>query len=173
MTGELAWDNRNGTLQVMTPRTRAFMGFFGNQTVRDDILQLKLNDAYGVVGFASLDNQPLEKSGDILVCLVGLQRNAGQTYRYFNTHGAPGYDKEEAYTLKSQGSQPVMMEPATVEFALKTNRKNGSWKLLPLDLQDQPKPDAAQLLTVNDGLLKARLSNKEFQSCNFVLVHTP
>lgn len=173
MTGELLWDNRNGTLQVMTPRTRAFMGFFDNRIVRDDVLHLKLNDAYGVVGFASLDHQPLEKSGDILVCLVGRQRNAGQTYRYFNTRGAPGYDKEEAFTLKSQGGQPVMMEPATAQFAMRTERTGGSWKLLPLNLQGQPKPEAAQPLTVKNGVLKGRLSNKEFQSCNFALIHTP
>ena len=173
MTDELLWDNRNGTLQVMTPRTRAFMGFFGNREVRDEVLHLKLNDAYGVVGFASLDNQPLEKSGDILVCLVGRQRNAGQSYRYFNTHGTPGYDPEEAYTLKEQGSQPVMMEPATADFAMKTERTGGSWKLLPLDLQGQPKPASAQPLAVKNGRVSGRLSNKEFQSCNFALIHTP
>ncbi len=173
MTGELLWDSGRGTLQVMTPRTRAFMGFFGNQSVNDGVLSMKLNDAYGVAGFSSLDGQPLEKSGDILACLVGRQRNFGQAYRYYNTHGVEGFDPDEAYTLKSQGSQPVMMEPATVEFALKTERTGGSWKLVPLDLTGQPRPDAALPLRVENGKLKGNLSNKELQSCTFALVHTP
>ena len=149
------------------------MGFFANRSVNDGVLSMKLNDAYGVIGFSSLDGQPLEQSGDILVSLVGRQRNTGQSYRFFNTHGAAGYNPDQAFTLKSQGSQPVVMEPAVAEFALTTKRTGGQWKLLPLDLGGQPKPEAAVALTIKDGRLTGRLSNKESLSCNFALVHTP
>ena len=169
ITGELLWDENRGHARVMTPKTKALMGAFDNGTYREEGLTMRLNDAYGVVGFSSLDDRPLRESENILLSLVGRQRNSGQFYRYFNTHGAEGYDPEEAFSLESVGHAPILMEPAAVQFELETTRTDGRWVLGPLDLNGYARPGDAVELKVEDGMLHGTVSNKAFQTTNFVL----
>ena len=172
ITGELFWDEKTGSLSIRTPKTRAYMGFFDHSTYRHGPLTMKLNDAYGVASFVSLDNEPLEQSEEILINLVGRQRNTGQQYRYFNTHGVPGYNEREAYSLKSLGNQPIRMEPAKMSFELDTELRGGQWMIGPLDMNGYARPQDMFQVDLQNGKIKADLSNKKFKTTNFILRRT-
>lgn len=157
VTGELIWNYDQGLVRVNTPKTQAVMGFLSKQTFESEALTMTLNDAYAVVHFSSLDNQPLAKSQSILVGLIGRTRNTGQVF------GKRG----EVYRYDRQGDAPILMEPVTAEFALKTGAK--TWQVTPLNFNGDLLPDKAVRLNTERGALKGKLSNKEAGTVYFLL----
>jgi len=160
-TGELIWNYDQGWIRINTPKTQGVMGFLSNQTFQDGGLTATLNDAYGVVHFSSLDSRPVNKSHSIHIALVGRTRNTGQQY------GKRG----DLYRLDKQGDSPILMEPVTADFTLKTGAK--IWHLTPLNFNGDPLTNQVATLETEHGILKAHLSNKEAGTVHFLLEAAP
>jgi hypothetical protein len=157
VTGELIWNYDQGWIRVNTPKTQGVLGFLNNQTFKAGGLTMTLNDAYAVVHFTSLDNQPLTKSRSILVSLIGRTRNTGQLF------GKRG----DVYRYEKQGDAPILMEPVTADFTLKTSAKN--WRVTPLTFNGDALPDQTTALKAEQGAVKGRLSNKTAGAVHFLL----
>ena len=131
VTGELVWDTRGGFVQAQTPKTRCVMGFLQGKHVNGP-LTMDLSRAYGVAGMAGLDNRALEASRRILLTLAGRDRNSGQALEVEvrGDRPAPGPKK---HRMGRVGGPPLIEEPVTVDFSLKTEH-NGTWTVLPVDV---------------------------------------
>jgi len=157
LTHELIWNYDRGFIQIDTPRTQGVLGFLDNQTVTGRSLQLKLNNAYGVVHFSSLDAKPLNETKRILVSLVGRTRNTGQQYA----------KRGENYKLQQQGEAPLLMEPVTADFELQTG--HSQWRLRTLDYNGNPRPGTGELLAAVRGKITGKLSNRVANGVYFLL----
>ena len=157
VTGELIWNYDQGWIRINTPKTQGVMGMLSKQTFESEKLNFTLNDAFGVVHFSSLDNQPLGQSSSIFVSLVGRTRNTGQEYG----------KRADRYRLDKQGDAPILMEPVTVKFALKTGVSD--WRLTPLNFNGEPVPAQSVVLKAEGGRLKGALSNKDAGTVHFLL----
>lgn len=160
-TGELLWNYGEGWIDIDTPRTKGVMGFLSNRMFDHNGLRMQLNDAYGVVHFSSLDDLPLNKTGSILVSLVGRTRNTGQKYDRRGTD----------WRLAKQGDGPILMEPVSVECSLDTTHKQ--WRLTPLDLNGNRIEEKRIELTAQNNTLDLSLSNKDPNACLYLLEADP
>ena len=157
VTGELIWNYDQGWIRINTPKTQGVMGQLSQQTFESETLNFTLNDAFGVVHFSSLDNLPIGKSASLFVSLVGRTRNTGQQYG----------KREDHYRLDKQGEAPILMEPVTAKFTLKTGV--GTWRLTPLNFNGDPVPAKSVTLQAEGGVLKGQLSNKDAGTVHFLL----
>ncbi len=168
-TGEIAWDYGRRQIRVNSPKTKSALGFLGDESEYGP-LKMKTSKAYGVVSMSSIDNVPLEQSKKILLTVAGRDRHSGQALQYLQRNGKI-IEKYESFCMKKVGEPPIIFEPVEVEFTLK-NSNAGDWTLVPLDLSGRPR-DKKQALKVTDGTLSAKVSNKSFESLNFVLQKGP
>ena len=66
------------------------------------------------------------------------------------------------------GGPPIIEEPVTVDFSLKTGR-NGTWTLLPVDLCGRPLADRQRTLTAADGVLTGKICTRDDKALNYIL----
>lgn len=166
-TGELKWNYKRGFVQIRTAKTRGMMGFLSDQQVNDGPLAMKLNSAYGVAGFSSIENKPLDEAGKILITAVGRQRNTGETFDELMQGDARVTD-QPPFRIGRWGTAPVIMEPVTIHFELAT-KLDGSWRLVPLDINGYPEADKATAVTVRDGKLTGDIDTAAVRAMTFVL----
>lgn len=164
VTDEILWNYGKGFILVKTPKTRGILGFLDGD-YDNGPLKMDISKAYGVVNMSSIDNLPLEKSSKILLTVTGRERNSGQTLQELCRDGKK-IDKYESVRMGTVGGPPLIYEPLELNFSLKTDQ-NGKWNLVPLDLAGRKKQ--AKSLNATGGVLKGQVSNKEFQSLNFIL----
>ncbi len=107
-TGELRRDTAAGLLTVDTPRTQLATGFLSKlDAVRLGRLTIRCATRFATIGLTSLDGQPLERSGRMLLVAVANARNTGQV--------------AEAGRLESGGQAPVLAEPVTATVSLQAD----------------------------------------------------
>lgn len=166
ITNEVVWDYKNYNITVKTPKTRGILGFLNGDTYKNGPLTMKLNDAYGVVSLSSIDNLPLEKSKEILLTMVGRERNSNQTLQELTRNGKriPG---RENTRMGQIGTAPIISEPIEIELILKTEQK-GVWKVIPLDATGKT-IDNEEFTAIADKNLNLSFSNKTYKSFNFLL----
>ncbi len=70
-TGEIARDWAAGIQIIDTPRTQAFSGWIGGQTLESSALRVALRTPKAVVVASSLDGLPLTESRDVLLTAIG------------------------------------------------------------------------------------------------------
>jgi hypothetical protein len=111
-TGELTFNSKAGFLLVDTPLTQGFAGFSGPApfTMRD--VEVKLDNAYGVVVLSSSDDQALSRSRRILVSALGNAMNTGMEI------------EGDGNAVRATGTAPVLIEPIRGVVTLKNARAN-------------------------------------------------
>ena len=168
VTGELVWNTRGEFIQVQTPKTRCVMGALQGKH-ENGPLTMDLGRAYGVAGMSSLEDLPLGESRRILLTLAGRDRNTGQTLEAAMPGDQPVSGRRSRYRLRLLGGPPIIEEPVTVDFSLKTEH-NGTWTVLPVDVCGRPLADRQRTLTAADGVLTGRICTRDDKALNYVLM---
>jgi hypothetical protein len=167
VTGELVWNTRGEFVQAQTPKTRCLMGALQGKH-ENGPLMMDLSRAYGVAGMASLDDRTLETSQRILLTLAGRDRNTGQTIEAAMAGDQPASGRRGRYRLEALGGPPIIEEPVTVDFSLKTEH-NGTWTVLPVDVCGRPLADRQRTLTAADGVLTGKICTRDDKALNYIL----
>ena len=165
LTGELVWNAKGAFIQAQTPKTRCVMGALQGKH-ENGPLTMDLSHAYGVAGMASLDDRPLETSRRILLTLAGRDRNSSQTLEAVRADQPAGARRR--FRMGQVGVAPLIEEPVTVDFSLKTEY-NGAWTVLPVDVCGRPLADRQRTLTAADGALAGKICNRDDKALNYVL----
>jgi len=98
---------------VDTPRTQAAWGFLREAGPVDlRAVRFEIKTDFAVVAVSSLTDEPIERSGDLLLTAVGRAENKGQKFNVF-------HDK-----LVSSGTEPIMVEPIYGTVIIKTGRRD-------------------------------------------------
>jgi hypothetical protein len=77
VTGELSWDTEKGLVILNSPRTQGVIGFIGNEKVETQSMVFEMSSPFGVVVASSLTDEPLGRSGHILISTSGDARFTG------------------------------------------------------------------------------------------------
>lgn len=103
--GQYRW--QDGRFIIDTPLTQAVVGGIGSGTVRTADLSLSARTPWLSLTATSLDDQPLARSGRILVAAVARAENTGQVWRPFHRG------------LRAAGGSPILIEPVHAELVLR------------------------------------------------------
>ncbi len=166
-TGEISWNFGDGNIQIRTPKTRGFIGFTEGKSYDNGPLKMKLSKAYGVIGFCSLDNKPLEESSRILVTVAARDRNSGQTLMYLS-QGGKKIDGYQSFKMGKVGTAPFIYEPLEVDFTLKTASK-AKWNVVPVDISGKLMADKKIAVSSDGSSISGKISNKACTAMNFIL----
>jgi hypothetical protein len=166
LTGELVWDTHGAFVQAQTPKARCVMGALQGRH-ENGPLTMHLSRAYGVAGMASLDDRALETSRRILLTLAGRDRNSRQTLEVEAAGDQPAAGPKR-HRMGLVGAPPLIEEPVTVDFSLKTVY-NSAWTVLPVDVCGRPLADRRRTLTAADGALAGRICNRDDKALNYIL----
>jgi hypothetical protein len=167
VTGELVWNTRGEFVQAQTPKSRCLMGALQGKH-ENGPLTMDLSRAYGVAGMASLDDRTLETSQRILLTLAGRDRNTGQTIEAAMPGDQPASGRRGRYRLEVLGGPPIIEEPVTVDFSLKTEH-NGTWTVLPVDVCGRALADRQRTLTAADDVLTGKICTRDDKALNYIL----
>jgi hypothetical protein len=167
VTGELVWNTRGEFIQVQTSKTRCVMGALQGRH-ENGPLTMSLSRAYGVAGMASLDDRALGTSRCILLTLAGRDRNTGQVLEVGMPDDQPVSGRRSRFRLRQLGGPPIIEEPVTVEFSLKTGH-NGTWTVLPVDVCGRPLGKRQWELTAAGGVLAGKICTRDDKALNYVL----
>ncbi len=108
-TGEIVREPALGILRVDTPRTQMASGFLAKvDEVALGNLSVSCGTRFATVALSSLDGQPLERSGRMLLTAVANARNTGQ--------------QSENRRLLDGGKVPVIAEPVQATLRLKARQ---------------------------------------------------
>jgi hypothetical protein len=167
VTDEIVWNYGDSYILIKTPKTRGFIGFTGGKSYDNGPLKMKLSKAYGVIGFCSLDNKPLEESSRILVTVASRDRNSGQALSYLS-QGGKRIEKYESFKMDKVGGAPLIYEPLEMDFNLKSSSK-AKWSATPVDIAGKPMVDRKIAVSSDGGAISGKISNKGSASMNFIL----
>lgn len=96
-TGELFWNYDRGLVTVNAPQVQGITGFLkSNPAVQLSDLHLQSAMPYGTVVLVALDNQPIARSGQMLLQVMSEEQNFG-----WKTSGYPGKK------IESKGTPPL------------------------------------------------------------------
>ncbi len=112
-TGELTLDYGNGMVTMNTPKAQGAAGFLGGRdAIRLSQVAIKMDNEYGTVIVVSLDDRPIETSGNILIQCMTIDQLCG--WETSEAGGAGG-------TIRSVGSAPWGLQriAATVTLRLR------------------------------------------------------
>lgn len=77
-TGELVWDYKNGVCTLNSPKAQGVVGFLNTSPeIALTTLKIKSSNDYASILAVSLDNQPLNKSKEMLIQINTLYRTTG------------------------------------------------------------------------------------------------
>ena len=110
-TGELCRDLPRRIAWIDAPRTKAAYGFLGQAgEIVLNGLKLRVKTPFAVIALSSLEDEPLERSANILLTAVGRADNSGARYNE---------DHTERYEI---GGAPVIVEVIEAEIEMKTSQ---------------------------------------------------
>ena len=101
-TGELAWympAEKDGLVTIDTPRTQAFVGFLSGDHKPLRNLRVEIRNRFAAMVLSSLDGQPLDRSGKMLLTAGSRVANTGMKWHESRTR------------LEQQGGSPTLIEP--------------------------------------------------------------
>jgi hypothetical protein len=112
-TKEFYRNLRTRTGWIDTPRTKAAYGFLGKEGKLDlTDLSIRVKTDFATVAISSLTNDPVNRSGNMLLTAVGRADNTNCRYN-------------EDHTIQLEaGNGPVRVEVIEAEFEIKTSRMN-------------------------------------------------
>ncbi len=135
-TGQLTWRRRGkrGVVAVATERTHALVGFLGGGRKTTGTLSVELTPDFCAVVITSLDGQPLEQSGKMLL-------TAGARVATTGMRRTP-----DRHSLASWGRRPVRIEPVSGTVRLRRAPAAPPLEVVPLDGSGAPlaKPQPAE-----------------------------
>jgi hypothetical protein len=144
-TGELwrNWQLGVGTLD--TPRSQAAYGKLGEsgRAWQTEDCTFDLKTPFAVTALSNLTNEPLARSGKLLLTAVARAENTGMTFNLARTK------------IASQGAAPVLAEPVVGAIRLKTSQK--SLTLYPIRA-DGTRGEGVEL-AVSDGVATIELKD--------------
>jgi hypothetical protein len=107
-TGQLTLDSKAGLCTIVTPMSKAAVGFLG-RAGRVDLggVELECKTPFAAVMVTSLDGKPIETSKRVLITAVARAENTGQAF-YKNRSSVP-----------ETGRTPVLAEPVECELVMK------------------------------------------------------
>ncbi|CAI6067220.1 fibronectin type III domain-containing protein [Cohnella sp. JJ-181] len=116
-TGELVFDLNTNTYLINTPYAAAAVGTLDDSSFELGAVTLKGDLAHGTVSALSLDDEPLDESGRILLSYT---TDAAGTGEYEETSGG--------LTTYHQGTLPTLVKYGLGEFKLDTTRTPSAYK---------------------------------------------
>lgn len=129
-TGELLWNYKTGLMTVNAPRVQAATGFFNHAgEVTLDQITITSNLDYGTVMLVSLDEQPIERSRQLLLQVMSVDENLG-----WRTEGTP------RKTIQNTGTAPLVVQKLTGQIAL-TRQDAAALTVTALDVNGYPTGD--------------------------------
>lgn len=167
VTDEIVWNYGDGYILIRTPKTRGFIGFTEGKSYDNGPLKMKFSKAYGVIGFCSLDNKPLEESSKILVTVASRDRNSGQALSFLS-QGGKKIENYQSFKMSKVSGAPLIYEPLEVDFNLKSSSK-AKWSAVPVDISGKLMDDKKIPISSDDGAISGKISNKASASMNFIL----
>ncbi len=113
-TGQYHRDWRAGVATINTPRTQAAWGFLGalDRPVRLGDVELKVHTPFAAVAISSLTDDPIGRSGRLLLTAVSRAENTGMVYDLFHTRKI------------AAGHGPILIEPVRGHVSIRTSRRD-------------------------------------------------
>ncbi len=141
MTDELAWDFATGVVTLNTPRARGASGFLGEAgRIELDGVAVESGNEYGTIMIVSLDGEPLEQSGSILIQTATWDKPYG-----FETRAHDGYER-----IVNLGGYPLNVEKIDMVVEI---RNAAERTVVILDENGYPTEREADRETVGDSLI--------------------
>lgn len=109
VTGEISMDYTNKMFRLNTQNSQAISGFTSQGEVELDDVKFDLDNYYATAYLNSVDDEPLCKSKEMLLTVVGDTRNTGQVM------------SEDERTIITSGTGPVLVEPITGTVTIKSS----------------------------------------------------
>ena len=109
VTGEISMDYSDKMFRLNTPKTQAISGFTSAGAVELDDVKFDLDNYYATAYLNSVDNEPLYRSKEMLLTVVGDTRNTGQVM------------SEDEKKIITAGKGPVLVEPITGTVTIKSS----------------------------------------------------
>ncbi|MBO5008403.1 MAG: S-layer homology domain-containing protein [Clostridia bacterium] len=107
-TGDMSLDTNEQIFRLNTERSQAITGFVGGKSIELDDVIYSIDNDFATVYTTSLTDDAIYNSEHILITLVGRTANTGQTMSEDNT------------TFVNPGTAPILIEPVTGSFVVKT-----------------------------------------------------
>jgi hypothetical protein len=131
-TREIDWQHERGLFLVRAPQTQGVTGFLKDAgRIEFDDLTINAGMPFGVVWAVAMDNQPLSRSGKILLEVMSEERNSG-----FTTEGAP------QRKILDLGHTPIIVRQLSGEVRFK-RADAGKLRVTALDVNGCPKGSAS------------------------------
>lgn len=137
-TGELYHSWQRGYMTIDTPRTQAAIGFLGEiGNIELSALRLSCRTDFATIALSSLSDQPITRSGRLLLTAVGRVENSGTRYDLFHRR------------LVNTGRAPILCQPIVATVGIGT--QNAALKVYPV----RPDGSRGEALptTYRDGVL--------------------
>lgn len=108
-TGEFRTDLKNATFELNTARSQAVIGRLdGKRFETDDMIVEVVDNPFATVNLTSLDDEPIWRSGSLLISTVGDQRGTGEVR------------SRDGMSLVKPAQFPMRVEQITGSLTLKT-----------------------------------------------------
>ena len=114
-TGELVRDLENSIGTVDSPRTKAAYGFLGGHTLELQDMTIRAETDFGVIALSSLNDDPINKSENMLLTAVGRVKNTG-----YEDELLPNGHRR----VVEHGTAPVLAEVIEAEIRITTPHRN-------------------------------------------------
>lgn len=144
-TGELCRNPQKRFGWIDTARTKAAYGFIGHEDcVELQGLKLKVKTPFAVIALSSLDDEPLERSANILLTAVGRADNSNARYND---------DHTERFDM---GEAPTLIEVIEAEIEMKTTQPH--LRVFPIDPEGFLRAHSTAL--IEDGTAKFEIGGR-------------
>jgi hypothetical protein len=123
-TGELAWyhpEKGKAFVTVETERSQAMIGFLKECDYELKNLSAKVGNEFCSIILTSLDDQPISRSGRLLLVTTARSANSGMVW------------SDKRTTLTDWGSAPTVIEPVKGEIILRNLEASRQMEMIPLD----------------------------------------
>ncbi len=166
ITGQISLRPEQDLLEIRTPRSVAIAGTLGGNSLGSGSVAITQTSGYGVAYATSLDGEPLEHSGAILLGLVGRCNNSGtRLERSTEPHG----NHAVVWKTADLGTAPILMDPVAATFSFSAAQP-GRWSLTPLDAFGRPVADPSAVSSAG-GRLAIPLDNRTHGAPLLLLRH--
>lgn len=151
-TGEIFRDRENGYGYIDSPKTKAVYGFTGNKTIKLTNMEFSVKNDFATVAISSLEDEEIEKSGNLLLTAVGRADNTDAQYN------------EDHTVLEKDGHAPVLIDVIEAEIRMKTNKE----KVLVWSVDSDGFLIGIIPSVIEDGWLKFTIG-QEFESMYYLI----
>ncbi len=153
-TGELCRNPKGRFAWVDTAQTKAVYGFLGSQPeIAIKGLTLQVKTAFAVIAISALDDEPIDKSANLLLTAVGRADNSNARYND---------DHTERFDV---GTAPTLIEVIEADIEMKTSQSH--LRIFAIDAEGFIKSHAN--VRIEDGTAKFNIGSGRYPSMYYLI----